>query len=985
MRFKAGPAQDGKRVVAVSFDAAMTARWVFLSFGGFGLAAGLLLFHGGVLKVEDKNPPPIADVVDLPPINSRTSIDESKFKVDSHEKVGSIASLLYHIYYADRDRGPNRKFAFGNLDADMRRDGGSIQVELDNKELIYYDNQFGRQEDHDTVEKNLFYINSNTFVIRTKNGDFIVQGTFNDKSDKVTTSFNVQKVKEGLAGIVFSVNNSTKIMKAFDIDDQIVAAPEKEKRPEIGFANRVTGDGVLDFAIGKKLFKVTNVVGFTINGEGQEAVLYVSYLADNKASMFVGKVGKDGQLIHLSREEVKALPEKVQKSLAVDQAMTIQERDRYLGLAKMIKKTLLESIRLKGNLEVSALSFLYNQIQYAEGEEGSPIKEMGKALKEARNSVAKYIDQDTVRRSLEKSLNSINLDEPSMTVGNSRIQFVPLGRTSQVSWETPRVTWKAGLPVVLSTVITRGLVIVGKGLELKITNLEDEIGYLGNEELFLGKFQKERNDLKKAFEKAKEDLQKKGLQDQDRIKNEFKRTLESIRDSAMTIDTALREVLMIERDRLISETSGLTFTGQEKEKLEAIIAELRKYINNSKNVLLTDGLSQLIVQLKNDENAQPATRLMAAQILDVASNAAGVYGNDGGILKGWAQQLNMFGTNAVLTVAKDESTAAGSFVVEKIMRTYIKQEELKRDADFKESVVTALAFFGIIVDRETLQYQIEKDVKGLTSDQQKKISGWVNSVVSLASQALADLQEARRGGKGDEAMMGDGDATLTRRNFIGKIAGAAGTLVTSRILADDPEDNENPIVYSEGQSSAVKSFTFSQVMLFPVMAGEDPNTVLNSGVFQGLLTSSTFKALKNYIAKHRDIRDTNPRKWVWHILAKKYYKKGLHKEEIDELRKTYINADISWENTEFENGLKDKALISNEEHLGGIDFNAANLNLQIKRDGKGVPLPISQQNLENIKLDGLIPVILDIKSAMDVPLLAELRNAAKQPEQLAKV
>ncbi|MBF0489631.1 MAG: hypothetical protein HQL15_03300, partial [Candidatus Omnitrophica bacterium] len=82
-------------------------------------------------------------------------------------------------------------------------------------------------------------------------------------------------------------------------------------------------------------------------------------------------------------------------------------------------------------------------------------------------------------------------------------------------------------------------------------------------------------------------------------------------------------------------------------------------------------------------------------------------------------------------------------------------------------------------------------------------------------------------------------------------------------------------------------------------------------------------------------------------------------------------------------GVKSPVKSDKSSELGGIDFNAANLNLQIKRDGKGIPLPISQQNLENIKLDGLTPVILDIKPAMEVPLLAELRGGSK--ESLAKV
>jgi hypothetical protein len=59
---------------------------------------------------------------------------------------------------------------------------------------------------------------------------------------------------------------------------------------------------------------------------------------------------------------------------------------------------------------------------------------------------------------------------------------------------------------------------------------------------------------------------------------------------------------------------------------------------------------------------------------------------------------------------------------------------------------------------------------------------------------------------------------------------------------------------------------------------------------------------------------------------------------------------------------------------GGIDFNAANLNLQIKRDGNGVPLPISQQDLENINIDGLVPIIIDIQPAASLPIFSELQS-----------
>jgi hypothetical protein len=80
--------------------------------------------------------------------------------------------------------------------------------------------------------------------------------------------------------------------------------------------------------------------------------------------------------------------------------------------------------------------------------------------------------------------------------------------------------------------------------------------------------------------------------------------------------------------------------------------------------------------------------------------------------------------------------------------------------------------------------------------------------------------------------------------------------------------------------------------------------------------------------------------------------------------------DQLFEIKEIENGLNifptDNAMSAEQPKYGGIDFNAANLNMQIKRDGNGVALPVSQQNLENIRIDGLIPIILDIKPAVGI-------------------
>ncbi len=96
-------------------------------------------------------------------------------------------------------------------------------------------------------------------------------------------------------------------------------------------------------------------------------------------------------------------------------------------------------------------------------------------------------------------------------------------------------------------------------------------------------------------------------------------------------------------------------------------------------------------------------------------------------------------------------------------------------------------------------------------------------------------------------------------------------------------------------------------------------------------------------------------------------------DDLEELIKTRVNPFLTANrySTDW------ASLASKPSEYGGIDFNAANLNLQIKRDGKGVPLPISQQDLEHINIDGLIPIIIDIRPATSLPIFSELQNTAK--------
>lgn len=65
--------------------------------------------------------------------------------------------------------------------------------------------------------------------------------------------------------------------------------------------------------------------------------------------------------------------------------------------------------------------------------------------------------------------------------------------------------------------------------------------------------------------------------------------------------------------------------------------------------------------------------------------------------------------------------------------------------------------------------------------------------------------------------------------------------------------------------------------------------------------------------------------------------------------------------------------------VGGIDLSAERMDLKIKRDGNGVVLPIADQDLQNLKIDGLTPVLLNVAPATpaSVPFLMNLGNATQ--------
>ncbi|OGX18548.1 MAG: hypothetical protein A2Y04_03550 [Omnitrophica WOR_2 bacterium GWC2_45_7] len=63
----------------------------------------------------------------------------------------------------------------------------------------------------------------------------------------------------------------------------------------------------------------------------------------------------------------------------------------------------------------------------------------------------------------------------------------------------------------------------------------------------------------------------------------------------------------------------------------------------------------------------------------------------------------------------------------------------------------------------------------------------------------------------------------------------------------------------------------------------------------------------------------------------------------------------------------DKASLVQPKY-GGINLDPAMMRLQIRRDDKGIPLPLAQQPLKDMRIDGFVPVIINITPLVPTPV-----------------
>ncbi len=76
----------------------------------------------------------------------------------------------------------------------------------------------------------------------------------------------------------------------------------------------------------------------------------------------------------------------------------------------------------------------------------------------------------------------------------------------------------------------------------------------------------------------------------------------------------------------------------------------------------------------------------------------------------------------------------------------------------------------------------------------------------------------------------------------------------------------------------------------------------------------------------------------------------------------------------------DRAVLSDE--VGGIDFNADKMNLEVRNDGGEIKFNFDPAQVESLNIEGFIPVILNVQPLKDLPLLLGIKEDGSEMAQL---
>jgi|GEM_PF-5564803 len=105
---------------------------------------------------------------------------------------------------------------------------------------------------------------------------------------------------------------------------------------------------------------------------------------------------------------------------------------------------------------------------------------------------------------------------------------------------------------------------------------------------------------------------------------------------------------------------------------------------------------------------------------------------------------------------------------------------------------------------------------------------------------------------------------------------------------------------------------------------------------------------------------------------------------VDEQERQYIQKFAVWVLADMKEYMEEyfPKTSSGDQNLGGIDMSSSSLDLQIKRDGNGIPLPISQQPIEAMNIQGFS---FQIMGVTPVPSLFSLSGLEENADKVSLV
>ncbi len=183
-------------------------------------------------------------------------------------------------------------------------------------------------------------------------------------------------------------------------------------------------------------------------------------------------------------------------------------------------------------------------------------------------------------------------------------------------------------------------------------------------------------------------------------------------------------------------------------------------------------------------------------------------------------------------------------------------------------------------------------------------------------------------------------------------------LISNSIIVESAFIKKSKFIIDEGIDGNIVNAFFDE-MEKKGYVYIDRGNVLDTGKFNGLTDQfkEDFSEYENLLPKFSEILSDN--------IA----------EEKEKLKNQFTRLDIEFPDEKidrifnknllrlsdhgfFEND--DKSMASNEKPLGGINLDPAMLDLQIKRDGNGVPLPVSEQDFSMMRIEGVLPIIINV-------------------------